>query len=82
MNGLAGDDVLIGGPGSDTFDGGPGSDVVLDSLAANTAARARPAPKGWLTRHARTAGGKTVLAIAGGEERTLPRAGLAALARD
>jgi hypothetical protein len=35
----------------------------------------------WLTTHARTVDGETVLTV-GGKERTLPRADLAQLARD
>jgi Ca2+-binding RTX toxin-like protein len=29
INTLAGDDVLIGGPGQDTLDGGPGDNIVI-----------------------------------------------------
>jgi Ca2+-binding RTX toxin-like protein len=79
--GGAGDDVLIGGPGSDTIDGGPGDNVVLDSLTANTVTSAAVAGKAWLTTHARTIKGKTVLKV-GGKKRTLPRADLVQLARD
>jgi Ca2+-binding RTX toxin-like protein len=73
--GGGGDDVLIGGPGNDTLDGGPGSNVVLQSLAGDTVSSAAVAGKAWLSTHARTAGGKTVLEV-GGEARTLPHAHL------
>jgi Ca2+-binding RTX toxin-like protein len=79
--GGAGDDVLIGGPGNDTVDGGPGENVVLDGFGADTVTSATAAGKDWLTTHARTVNGKTVLEV-GGKERTLPRADLAQLARD
>jgi len=78
--GGAGDDVLIGGPGNDTIDGGPGDNVVLESLAANAITSATAPPKGWLTAHARTVKGKTVLE-AGGEKWTLPSATLVQLTR-
>ena len=78
--GGAGDDVLIGGAGSDTLDGGPGDNVVIDSLAANAVRSASVVGKHWLATHARTINGKTVLQV-GGEQRTLPRARLARLAR-
>jgi Ca2+-binding RTX toxin-like protein len=67
-----GDDVLIGGPGNDTIDGGPGDNVVLDSLSANTVTLATAAGKAWLTTHARTIKGKTVLKV-DGKKRKLPR---------
>jgi Ca2+-binding RTX toxin-like protein len=73
--GGAGDDVLIGGPGADTIDGGPGDNVVLDALSANPVSSATSAGQEWLTRHARTVDGKTVLDV-GGRARTLPRADL------
>ncbi len=76
-----GDDVLIGGPGNDTIDGGPGDDVVLDGFAADTVTSATAVGKDWLTTHARTVDGKTVLDV-GGKERTLPRANLDQLGRD
>jgi Ca2+-binding RTX toxin-like protein len=79
--GGAGDDVLIGGPGSDTLDGGPGDNVVLDSLGANRVTSATAAGKGWLTSHARTVDGGTVLDV-GGDEHTLPGTDLAGLARE
>ena len=78
--GGAGDDVLIGGPGTDTIDGGPGDNVVLDSFAANAVTAASAAPKQWLTTHARSVKGKTVLKVHG-KKRTLPRAQLAQLTR-
>jgi Ca2+-binding RTX toxin-like protein len=73
--GGAGDDVLIGGPGADTIDGGPGDNVVLDALSASPVSSATSAGQEWLTRHARTVDGKTVLDV-GGRARTLPRADL------
>jgi Ca2+-binding RTX toxin-like protein len=78
--GGAGDDVLIGGPGTDTIDGGAGDNVVLDALSANRVSSAAAVGTRWLAAHARTSDGKTVLEV-GGEERTLPRADLAPLAR-
>src|SRR5919198_680954 len=77
----AGDDVLIGGPGNDTLDGGPGDNVVIDSLAANAVTSATTAGNAWLSTHARTVNGKTVLDV-GGNRRTLPHAELAQLARN
>jgi Ca2+-binding RTX toxin-like protein len=79
--GGAGDDVLIGGPGNDTIDGGPGDNVVLDSFAANAVTSATAVGNDWLTAHARTNNGKTVLKV-GGRKRKLPHADLAGLARD
>ena len=78
--GGAGDDVLIGGPGNDTIDGGPGDNVVLDNLAANRVTAASAVGKRWVTRHARTVKGKTVLK-ANGEKHRLPRAKLVQLTR-
>ena len=78
--GAAGDDVLIGGPGNDTADGGVGDNVVIQSLGANTVKRAEVAGKQWLTTHARTVKGKTVLEV-DGKKRTLPRATIKQLAR-
>jgi Ca2+-binding RTX toxin-like protein len=81
IRGGAGDDVLIGGAGSDSLDGGPGDNVVLDSFAGDAGTSAAAAGQAWLTTHARTVNGKTVLNV-GGEQRKLPRAGLAQLVRD
>jgi Ca2+-binding RTX toxin-like protein len=78
--GGAGDDVLLGGPGNDTLDGGPGDNVVLQSFGADSLTSATTAGNDWLTTHARTVKGKTVLDV-GGKQRTLPHAGLAQLAR-
>ena len=90
-NATNGDDVVsISGSGpsatvsglaaNDTLDGGPGDNVVIDSLAANAVRSASVVGKQWLATHARTISGKTVLQV-GGEQRTLPRARLARLAR-
>jgi Ca2+-binding RTX toxin-like protein len=73
-----GDDVLIGGPGNDGLDGGPGDNVVIQSLGADTVTSATTAGNDWLTTHARTVNGKTVLTVGGGA-RTLPHADLAQL---
>jgi Ca2+-binding RTX toxin-like protein len=78
--GRAGDDVLIGGPGQDILDGSPGDDVILQSIGADQVASARAAGQGWLSRHARTVKGKTVLTT-GGKKRVLPRADLAQIAQ-
>jgi Ca2+-binding RTX toxin-like protein len=78
--GGAGDDVLLGGPGNDTLDGGRGDNVVLQSFGADIATSATTAGNDWLTTHARTVNGKTVLDVSG-KARTLPHAGLAQLAR-
>jgi hypothetical protein len=72
--------VLIGGAGTDTIDGGPGHNVVIDSLAADRVTEAALVGNQWLRTHARTTDGKTVLTV-GGEQRTLPRADLARIAR-
>jgi Ca2+-binding RTX toxin-like protein len=77
LSGGAGDDVLIGGSGNDTLDGGPGDNIVLDS-ATSVVASATAAGNNWLTTHARTVNGKTVLDV-GGKERMLPHAHLAQL---
>jgi Ca2+-binding RTX toxin-like protein len=79
--GGAGDDVLIGGPGNDTLDGAPGDDVVLEGFGVNAVTSATAVGKHWLTTHARTVRGKTMLKV-GGEKRTLPSAKLGQLARD
>jgi Ca2+-binding RTX toxin-like protein len=78
LTGGAGDDVLIGGPGNDTLDGGPGDNIVLDS-ATNTVKAAARVGNDWLTAHARTVNGKTVLDV-GGKRLTLPHADLTHLA--
>ena len=78
LSGGAGDDVLIGGPGIDVLDGAPGSDVVLDSIAANTVSSASAVGTKWLSKHAKSVRGKTVLKL-DGEKRKLPRAKLAKL---
>ena len=76
--GGAGDDVLIGGPGNDTLDGAPGDDVVIQ-LRADTVTSATAVGAKWLTTHARTIKGKTVLKV-DGKQRTLPQADLSQLA--
>jgi Ca2+-binding RTX toxin-like protein len=76
--GGAGDDVLIGGPGNDTLDGAPGDDVVIQ-LRADTVTSATAVGAKWLTAHARTIKGKTVLKV-DGKQRTLPQADLSQLA--
>ena len=73
--------MLIGGPGADVLDGGTGDNVVIDSSSANTVTAATTAGAKWLASHARTSRGKTVLKV-DGKSRTLPRAKLAALARN
>jgi Ca2+-binding RTX toxin-like protein len=65
--GGAGDDVLLGGPGNDVIDGAPGDDIVIQGFTAG---------QRFLSAHARTVKGTTVLQV-GGERRTLPRAELA-----
>ena len=80
LRGGDGDDVLLGGLGNDTLDGGPGSNVVIDSASATTVRSATVAGRGWLDMHARTVKGKAVLKI-GGEQRKLPKASVAKLAR-
>ena len=79
--GRAGDDVLIGGPGSDILDGSPGDDVILQSIGADRVSSASAVGQGWLSRHARTVKGKTVLKL-DGKKRVLPRADLARIAQD
>ena len=75
-----GDDVLLGGPGTDTIDGGPGSNIVIQGLVAEPVTSATIVGKQWLTSHAGTVKGKTVLRV-GGKERKLPRADLHKLVR-
>ena len=72
--------MLIGGPGIDILDGGPGDNIVIQSVGADTVTSAAAAGNDWLTTHARTVRGETVLDV-GGEKRTLPRADLVELAR-
>jgi Ca2+-binding RTX toxin-like protein len=89
LNGDAGDDVLIGGPGLDVLDGGPDDDVIIQlvggsslaAAAADNVSSATPVGKEWLTKHVRTADGKTVLAV-GGKHHTLPQGKLSELIRD
>jgi Ca2+-binding RTX toxin-like protein len=75
-----GDDVLLGGPGNDMLDGGDGDDIEIDGLGADSVTSATAAGKDWLTTHARTVNGKTVLDV-GGNDRTLPRVDLDHLTR-
>src|SRR5215207_4020618 len=77
--GGAGDDVLIGGPGNDTIDGGPGSNIEIQSVGSDTVTSAIVAGAEWLTAHADTVDGKTVLDL-GGVQFTLPQVDLAELA--
>src|SRR4051794_20252694 len=78
--GGAGDDVLLGGPGQDILDGGPGDNVLIQSFGADRVTAATVVGKDWLSTHARTINGKTVLRI-DGKKRVLPRASLAQLAQ-
>jgi Ca2+-binding RTX toxin-like protein len=78
--GRAGDDVLIGGPGQDILDGSPGDDIILQSIGADRVSSAGTAGQSWLSRHARTVKGKTVLKV-DGKKRVLPRADLAQIAQ-
>jgi hypothetical protein len=59
---------------------GPGDNVVLDAFSATTVTSATVEGNDWLTDHASTIDGNTVLDV-GGKERTLPRANLDQLAR-
>jgi Ca2+-binding RTX toxin-like protein len=78
--GGAGDDVLIGGPGQDVLDGSPGDDVILQSIGADQVSSASAVGQEWLSTHARTVKGKTVLTL-DGRKRVLPRADLAQIAQ-
>jgi Ca2+-binding RTX toxin-like protein len=80
LRGGAGDDVLIGGPGQDILDGAPGDDVILQSIGADRVSSASAVGQEWLSTHARTVKGKTVLKL-DGKKRVLPRADLAQLAQ-
>ena len=75
--GGAGDDVLLGGPGADILDGGTGDNVVIDSAAA-AANKLAPSGQEWLSTHASTVDGKTVLDL-GSRTVTLPQAQLSQL---
>jgi Ca2+-binding RTX toxin-like protein len=73
-----GDDVLIGGPGNDVIDGGGGDDIIIQSIGLDPVTSGTVVGKDWLTAHAHTANGKTVLEV-GGKELKLPRAELSQL---
>jgi Ca2+-binding RTX toxin-like protein len=81
LRGGPGDDVLLGGAGTDTIDGGDGDDIEIQSLGADTVTSTAAAGKAWLTTHAQTVEGKTVLDV-GGRKQTLPRADLSELIQD
>jgi Ca2+-binding RTX toxin-like protein len=78
--GRAGDDVLIGGPGQDILDGSPGDDILIQSIGADRVTSATTVGQNWLSRHARTVKGKTVIKLHG-KKRVLPRASLAQIAQ-
>jgi Ca2+-binding RTX toxin-like protein len=79
--GRAGDDILLGGPGQDILDGSPGDDIVIQSFGADRmTSAAAVVGQEWLSTHARTVKGKTVLKL-DGKKRVLPRADLAQLAQ-
>ena len=80
LRGGPGDDVIVGGLGTDVIDGGDGDDIEIQSLGADTVSSATAVGKEWLTDHARTVNGKTVLDVRG-KQRTLPRADLSQLMR-
>jgi Ca2+-binding RTX toxin-like protein len=80
LTGGAGDDVLIGGAGIDTLDGGPGDNIVLD-LATNLVRSATTVGTDWLSTHASTVKGRTVLKVRG-EKWRLPHANVAQLAQN
>ncbi len=74
ITGGAGDDVLLGGPGADVLDGGDGDDIQIDAAAAPVN-RLAPSGQEWLSTHASTVDGKTVLDL-GSRTVTLPQAQL------
>ena len=80
LRGGAGDDVLLGGPGQDILDGAPGDDILIQSIGADRVTSATAVGKKWLSAHARTIKGKTVLKV-DGKKRVLPRAKLAQIAQ-
>jgi Ca2+-binding RTX toxin-like protein len=73
--GGVGDDVLLGGPGSDLLDGGDGDDIEIEGAAARLAGGSG---QDWLSTHASTVDGKTVLDL-GTRTVTLPKAQLGQL---
>jgi Ca2+-binding RTX toxin-like protein len=75
-----GDDVLIGGPGVDVIDGGEGDDIEIQSLGFDSVSSATTVDEEWLTAHARTVEGKTVLEV-DGKQMKLPRVDLSELVR-
>jgi len=77
IRGDADDDVLIGGGGTDVLDGGAGDNVVI-GFAALTSRSAGAAGADWVSAHAATVDGKTVLDL-GGRTVTLPQAQLSQL---
>jgi Ca2+-binding RTX toxin-like protein len=74
ITGGAGDDVLLGGPGADVLDGGDGDDIQIDA-AATQANKLAPSGQEWLSAHASTVDGKTLLNL-GSRTVTLPQAQL------
>jgi Ca2+-binding RTX toxin-like protein len=75
--GGAGDDVLLGGPGIDVLDGGDGDDIEIEGAAAARLAGGGTGQE-WLSTHASTVDGKTVLDL-GNRTVTLPQAQLGQL---
>ncbi len=73
ITGGAGDDVLLGGPGADVL-GGEGDDIQIDAAAAQVN-KSAPSEQEWLSTHAGTVDGKTVLDL-GSRTVTLPQAQL------
>ena len=73
-----GDDVLLGGPGADVLDGQDGDDVEIQGFTAAASEPAVGQDRQWLTDHASTVDGKTVLDL-GARTVTLPQAQLSQL---
>ena len=82
LNGNEGDDVLIGGDGIDILDGGPDDNVVIQLVAEEPVTSAAVADEPWIEEHVQIVDGATVIELADGEQKQLPKADLSQLVTD